>query len=234
MIEDFVDGAALAAAATEAAVSALETGLRIRGSAALAATGGRSPGPVYDALCVVPLDWNRVRVTLTDERWVDPASPDSNEGLVRRRLLRGRAADADFFGLHGHERGPGAAAEHASAVLAGWPPFDMVLLGMGEDGHVASLVPGSPALSLGLDAAAPACIAVPQGEGVFPPQPRLSLTIRPLTTAAQVVILTSGAAKRAVLEQALGGADPSRFPVAAVLQKAASVRILWTAQEAHA
>ncbi|MGZ3346077.1 MAG: 6-phosphogluconolactonase, partial [Caulobacteraceae bacterium] len=81
----------------------------------------------------------------------------------------------------------------------------------------------------GLDPEAPACIAVPAGEGRPPPQARLSLTVRPLTTAGLVVILTSGAAKRGVLEKALEGGDPRELPVRAVLQSARAVRILWTA-----
>lgn len=229
MIETFDDAAALAAAATGAVVAALEAGLRAHGSASLAAAGGRSPGPIYDALSVIPLDWARVHVTLTDERWVDPASEDSNEKLVRDRLLRGRACDARFIGLHGHEATPEAAAAHATAQVAALPALDAVLLGMGEDGHVASLFPGSPALALGLDPKAPACIAIPQGQGRPPAQPRLSLTIRPLTNAAQVLILISGDEKRRVIEQALAGGDPRQFPVCAVLQSAPAVRILWTA-----
>ena len=230
MIETFDDGATLAAAATGAVVAALEAGLRAHGSASLAATGGRSPGPIYDALSVIPLDWARVHVTLTDERWVDPTSPDSNERLVRERLLQGRAADARFIGLHGHDATPEAAAAHATAQVAALPALDAVLLGMGEDGHVASLFPGSPALDLGLDPKAPACIAVPQGQGgSAPAQARLSLTIRPLTNAAQVLILISGDEKRRVMERALAGGDPRQLPVCAVLQAAPAVRILWTA-----
>ena len=229
MIEEFADADGLADAATGAVVSALEAGLRLNGSAGLAATGGRSPGAVYDRLALAPLDWARVRVTLTDERWVDPASPDSNARLVRERLLQHRAADALFHPLH--DRGPSleAAAERASALLHAWPAFDAVMLGMGEDGHIASLFPGSPALDRGLDPAAPACIAVPRGDGRPPAQERLSLTIGRLTRAALVVILTSGSAKRAVLEKALAEGDPRELPVRAVLQSARSVRILWTA-----
>lgn len=229
MIEVFADSAALAAAATGAVIAALEAGLRTHGSASLAATGGRAPGPIYDALSLVPLDWARVHITLTDERWVDPSSEDSNEKLVRERLLRGRAADARFIGLHGHEATPEAAAAAATAQVAALPPLDVVLLGMGEDGHVASLFPGSPALALGLDPKAPACIAVPQGQGRPPAQARLSMSIRPLTTAALVLILISGDKKRRVIEQALAGGDPEEFPVRAVLQSAHAVRILWTA-----
>jgi len=229
MIETFTDAQALAAAATDAVVRALDAGLRNQGSASLAATGGRSPGLIYDALALAPLDWARVRVTLTDERWVDPSSPDSNEGLVRERLLQGRATDAHFLGLRGTAETPAAAAQAVSRAFVGWPALDAVLLGMGEDGHVASLFPGNPALIQGLDPDAPACIAVPQGEGRAPPQPRLSLTIRPLTSARLTLILISGAAKRAVVEQALAVGDPLTFPVAAVLKSAPSTRILWTA-----
>jgi 6-phosphogluconolactonase len=229
MIETFPNARALAEAAAGAVTSALSAGVRRNGSAGLAATGGRSPGAVYDLMALEPLDWAKVRVTLTDERWVEPASPDSNERLVRERLLVHRAADAVFHPLHDREPDPAEAAAHASELLHAWPPFDAVMLGMGEDGHVASLFPGSPALDLGLDPEAPACISVPQGQGRPPPQPRLSLTIRPLTGAGLVVILASGAAKRAVLEQALAGGDPRELPVRAVLQSARDVRILWTA-----
>ena len=228
-IEVFDDMRGLNEAAAGAVVSALETGLRLNGTASLAATGGRSPGPVYDLMALAPLDWRRVRVTLSDERWVDPASPDSNARLVCERLLTHRAAEAVFHPLRGGEPDPETAARHASALFHSWPPLDAVMLGMGEDGHVASLFPGNPALDRGLDPAAPACIAVPAGEGRPPPQARISLTIRGLITARLVVILTSGAAKRAVLDRALEGGDPHELPVRAVLQSAPAVRILWTA-----
>jgi 6-phosphogluconolactonase len=230
MIEVFDDAPALTTAAAEAAIGALERGLRANGSASLAATGGRMPAPVYDALNVVPLDWDRVLVTLTDERWVEPNSPESNERLVREHLLRNRAAAARFIPLHGPDHTPAAAAAHASAQVAALPSLDLVLLGMGEDGHVASLFPNSPALDLGLNPAAPAVIAVPRGEaGAAPTLPRLSLTLRPLSSAAAVLLLISGEAKKAVIERALEGADPRRLPVAAILQSAPSVRIMWTA-----
>jgi 6-phosphogluconolactonase len=229
MLEIFDDARSLNEAAAGAVVSTLETGVRLNGTASLAATGGRSPGPVYDLMALAPLDWTRVRVTLSDERWVDPSSPDSNERLVRERLLKHRAAEAVFHPLRDREPNPEVAAEHASRLFHSWPPLDVVMLGMGEDGHVASLFPGSPALERGLDPTAPACIAVPAGEGRPPPQARLSLTIRGLITAGLVVILTSGQAKRAVLERALEGGDPHELPVRAVLQSARAVRILWTA-----
>jgi 6-phosphogluconolactonase len=228
-IEAFDDLGSLNEAAAGAVAAALETGVRLNGTASLAATGGRSPGPVYDLMALAPLEWSKVRITLSDERWVDPASPDSNERLVRERLLQHRAAEAVFHPLRNGEPDPETAARHASRLFHSWPPLDVVMLGMGEDGHVSSLFPGSPALDLGLDPAAPACIPVPAGEGRPPAQARLSLTIRGLVTAGLVVILTSGKAKRAVLERALAGGDPHELPVRAVLQSTRAVRILWTA-----
>jgi 6-phosphogluconolactonase len=228
-IEVFDDSRSLAEAAAGAVVSALETGVRLNGTASLAATGGRSPGPVYDLMALAPLDWRRVRITLSDERWVDESSPESNARLVRERLLKHRAAEAVFHPLRDGEPDPETAARHASTLFNSWPPLDAAMLGMGEDGHVASLFPGSPVLDVGLDPTAPACIAVPVGEGRPPPQARLSLTIHPLINAGLVVILASGSAKRAVLERALQGGDPRELPVRAVLQSARAVRILWTA-----
>jgi 6-phosphogluconolactonase len=228
-IEVFDDPNILAEVAAGTVVSALETGVRLNGTASLAATGGRSPGPVYDLMALAPMEWAKVRVTLTDERWVDETSPDSNARLVREHLLKHRAAEAMFHPLRDGEPDPATAARHASSLFHAWPPLDVAMLGMGEDGHVASLFPDSPVLGLGLDPAAPACIAVPAGDGRPPAQARLSLTIHPLINAGLVVILTSGAVKRAVLERALEGGDPRELPVRAVLQSARAVRILWTA-----
>jgi 6-phosphogluconolactonase len=100
---------------------------------------------------------------------------------------------------------------------------------MGEDGHIASLFPGNPALAAGLDRAAPACIAVPQGEGIPPAQPRLSLSLARLVSSRLVIIVAGGAEKRRVLERALDDSDSTPFPVRALLKAAPTRRILWTA-----
>ena len=165
MIETFQDPAAMAAMTAAAIADRLAYRLRLQGKASLCVTGGRSPGPVYDILSNAALDWARVDITLSDERFVDTGSADSNERLVRERLLTGRAARANFLGLRGTAETPEAAAAEASAALSGWLPFEVTLLGMGEDGHFASLFPKSTALAAGLDRAAPPCIAVPEGGG---------------------------------------------------------------------
>lgn len=229
MIERFDDRAALADAAAKAITVALNEAIQIRGRALFIATGGRTPGAVYDRLEAAPLEWSKVVVSLTDERWVGSGDPESNEGLIRDRLLQGPAAAARFLSLKGDAPTPEIAASEASARLALLDPADALLLGMGEDGHIASLFPHNPALKLGLDPGAPPCIAVPRGERHPPPQARLSLSARWLSTAQCTILLIMGAEKLAVVEQALAGSDTHEFPVRAILQQSPRVRILWSA-----
>jgi 6-phosphogluconolactonase len=229
MIETFSDAASAAAFAAETIVNALTYRLRLRADASIVVTGGHTPGPVYDALSQSGLDWSKVRITLSDERFVDITSPDSNERLVRERLLKDGPARANFLGLRGTAVTPEAAAAEASAALADWPVLDVVLLGMGDDGHIASLFPGNPALAAGLDRESPPCIAVPRGEGRAPSMPRLSLTLPRLVSSRLVIILASGAEKRRVLERAQDGGDAGELPVRALMNAAPSLRIFWSA-----
>jgi 6-phosphogluconolactonase len=196
----------------------LRQGLAERGRASLVATGGRSPGPVYDRLReAADLDWARVVVTLSDERCVGEADPASNAGLVRRRLMQGRAAHARLLPLW---------PEPQSAALDVLSPFDAVMLGMGEDGHIASLLPGDPALADGLDLASPRRVArVPEGLGK-PPLARITLTLAVLTAARAVFLLIAGEAKREVIARAQRSEG---LPVRALIaQTRVPVRILWS------
>ncbi len=229
MIEIFPDARSQAAAAASAIHDRLTYRLRLKGEASLVVTGGRSPGEAYDMLSGAPLDWAKIDVTLSDERFVDTDSPDSNERLVRERLLQCRAARARFTGLRGAAATPQQAAADAAAALSGWGPFEVVMLGMGEDGHIASLFPGSPDLAKGMARTSPPCLAIAQGEGAPPEQPRLSLSLPRLASSRLVIILASGSKKRRVLEQAEEGGDPMTLPLRGILQSAPSVRILWTA-----
>jgi 6-phosphogluconolactonase len=216
MLETYPSADALADAAAQGVAAALGQGLATRGWASLVATGGRSPGPLYDRLSEARLDWGRVTVTLSDERCVDPDAPEANIRLVRERLLHGQAAEAKVLPLW-----PAPDADDLAALV----PFDAVLLGMGEDGHVASLIPGSPALAEGM-AAPPGklTLAVPAGAGK-PPLARISLTLRALLDARAIFLLIAGEAKRQVIARAQAGED---LPVRALLaQDKVPVRVLW-------
>ena len=204
-IETYPTREALFDAAAHALIDVLTAALAAKGSASLALAGGSTPAPVYRRLAQADLDWPKVTVILTDERKVAPDHPDSNARMLRQTLLTGPAAEAAFAPL-------------TEPAVAGLTPFDGVLLGMGEDGHFASLFPGNRALAAGLSGDA-LVVDVPAGEPA-PPQPRSSLTLKALTGAASPLLLVTGAAKRAVLEAADG------LPVAALID-AVHPRILW-------
>ena len=214
----YPDSAALTAALTAQIVSALEDGLRSRGRASLTVSGGRSPTALFDALCNTALDWQHVWVTLTDERWVDASSADSNEQLVRAHLLRNAAARANFVGMKSAAATPGAAAAAAWAAIAALPrPFDYLLLGMGDDGHTASLFPGSPGIDAALDALQPpACVGM-----VAPvaPQQRMSLNLSALLAARRIGLLIVGAAKWATYQRAASDGPVAEMPVRALLRQ---------------
>src|SRR5262249_22289267 len=125
--------------------------IKKRRKASLALAGGTTPGPLYDALSNIPINWEKVSVTLTDERWVHPQDPASNEFLVRDQLLRRRAAVATFVPFKtNHAKASGGAATTEKRI-APIMPFDIVLLGMGPDGHIASLIPGAEGYAAATD-----------------------------------------------------------------------------------
>jgi 6-phosphogluconolactonase len=216
MLETYASSSALAQACADAVERQLAEGLAARGRASLVATGGRSPGPVYDRLCNAPLDWAHVAVTLSDERQVDADSPDSNARLLRERLFRGAGAEARFLPL----------TDYAEPALRKLMPFDAVMLGMGEDGHIASLIPGSPVLAQAMDPDGQALIAEsPLGFG-SPPVARITLTLAALLKSRAIFLLIAGEAKRQVIARAEAG---EVLPVRAILsQGRVPVRVLWT------
>ena len=219
MIETYASTDAWAEAAASAIEHQLREGLEDRSRASLVATGGRSPGPVYDRLRHADLDWTHVAVTLSDERQVDADSPSSNGRLLRERLFVGAAAKAQFLPL----------TDYAEGVLRKLMPFDAVMLGMGEDGHIASLIPGSPVMAHAMDADGLALTAEsPQGFG-SPPVARITLTLAALLHSRAIFLLIAGEAKRQVIEQAaLGAQAGDDMPVRAILnQDRVPVRIFW-------
>lgn len=223
MLETFANPTLLAQAAAAAVQAALSAAIAERGAAVLVATGGRSPAPVYDLLAQAPLDWGSVTVTLSDDRFVAPTSPESNERLVRDRLLVAKAASARFTPLSFDVANVKEAALRAEPEVKALAPYDVMLLGMGEDGHVASLIPGSPVMDEGMDPAGERfCLGVPAGVG-SPPVARVTMTMPALLQARLTLVLISGETKREIIETGGG------LPVHALLEQAkAPVRVLWT------
>jgi 6-phosphogluconolactonase len=189
----------------------LRAAVAARGRAVLAVSGGRTPRQVFERLRQLDVDWPRVTVTLTDERWIPADHPESNEGLARAHLLQGPAAAAAFIPLYGGEASPEAgkaACEARLVALAG--PFDAIYLGLGGDGHVASLFPGDPAL----DVRDRLCAAVP---GTATRQPRMTLTASAILDARRVCLLFSGADKYAVYAEARVPGPLTQIPLRMLL-----------------
>lgn len=215
MLQVCSDADSLADIAAKVIGKALSDAIAADGTASLVTTGGRSPGPIYDRLSVAGLDWSGISVTLSDDRCVSEDHPDSNAGLVRSRLLRGTAAQVRFLPLWPV---PDAAA------LQALMPFDVVMLGMGEDGHIASLIPGDPGLEEALTTA-DLLRTVPAGLG-NPPLARITLTLSALLNARAIFLLIAGEAKREVIERVLAGED---LPVGRLIAQADNrLRIFWT------
>lgn len=228
----FPDTATMSAALADRVAAMLRHTLGCRGAASLVVSGGRSPAAFLRALGQRKLDWSRVTVTLADERWVPPGHPDSNAGMVKVNLLQGPAAAASFVPLYGGEEDPAAGVASCTERLRGVPrPFDVVVLGMGEDGHFASLFPGVAGLENLLAASAPASASArastsaPALAASVPPgaaHARMTLTLPALLDARNVLLQINGARKRAVIEEAAVHGDPLRQPVAALLQQTAT------------
>ena len=195
----------------------LQAGLSERQSASFVVPGGTTPGPIFDNLAQRKLDWSHVSVTLTDERWVPVGSPDSNEALVRKHLLVGGAQAARLIGLHTDADRPSAGVPEVAARLQTVPlPFDAVLLGMGGDGHFASLFPTLPTLSEGLAMGSKA-LCLPSDQ-LINGQPRIALTLALLLQSRVLLLAIKGRDKLQILEQAKT-TPPAKLPIAAVLQQ---------------
>lgn len=190
--------------------------LRREGRASLCVPGGTSPGPIFDNLSGVTLDWANVSVFLNDERWVDEDSPRSNTRLVKERLLRGRAADAQFVPIHTPAETPEQVIDSLIAGITPHLPISVLLLGMGEDMHTASLFPGADHLGTALAGDAPVLMAL-RAEAAG--EPRITLTAPVLAGAMNIHVLITGAAKREAIERA-AKLPPEQAPIRAVLDNA--------------
>ena len=190
--------------------------LRREGKATLSVPGGTTPGPIFDTLSGVDLDWANVAVVLNDERWVPESSERSNTRLLRERLLRGRAAQARLVPLYAPAEQPEEMLEALEDGLRPHLPISVLLLGMGADMHTASLFPGADRLQEALSASAPLLLPM-RAEAAG--EPRITLTAPVLRGAFNIHVLITGAEKRAALERAMT-LTPMEAPVRAVLDNA--------------
>ena len=210
----------------------LAAAIELRGGAVLCVSGGKSPIALFEALRVQPIDWSRVRVTLTDERCVTCTHPDSNASLVRQHLLQDRASAAQFVPLvaEAHEPlpSPDVLARAASLALQAAGRVDVLVLGMGADGHTASLFPQAPNLVEALDPNNPeACVAIELPEPpAHAPYARVTQTLAQILLARHIVLPLSGADKLATLRRAQLGIS-HQYPISHLLHQTQTPVALW-------
>jgi 6-phosphogluconolactonase len=217
------DAKHLAQDLADAVATTLRAAIDSHGVATLVVSGGRSPVAFFECLAKQELPWAQVVISLADERWVPVALHDSNEGLVRRHLLRGPAAAARFIGLYQAAGSLEEAALQAHQALAELPPIDVLVLGMGDDGHTASLFPDSPNLHEALQADCPRRCLPMLAPGV--PHQRLSMTLPLLTSARLPLLALQGQGKLETLAAALDPGEVASMPVRALLHS--PLEIYW-------
>lgn len=217
---------------SEQIAARLTAGVARNGRAGFVASGGTTPGALYDLLARREASWKSVSITLSDERWIDPSSTRSNEYLVRARLLTANAAAAQFVPFKTtHLHAPDAEDAVSAAVDGILRPFDVVLLGMGTDGHTASLIPGAQGLARAMDRCESALVRAVDPPDLTAMGERMTLTLRAILDARWIVLLIRGEAKLAAYKRALAGRDILDAPVRGVLQQSnVPVSIFWSAE----
>ena len=225
--QGFDGGDAWAAAVAGDVATWLRDAIGADGAASLLVSGGTSPVPVFDALSRADLDWSRVAVGLVDERRVPPGDPGANGRLVREHLLRGSAAAAAFQPLARADDDAARAVADANAWFPARPT--VVLLGMGDDGHTASLFPGMAGLDAAFAAPGPYVAVDAAGcPGAQAWPRRITLVPAALAHAAHPALLIRGERKRDLLQRALADGDARRWPVLAAMHAAATpVAVYW-------
>lgn len=212
-------------AAADAIAKLVGARLDAQSGASLVVSGGTTPARCFEALAAMSLDWHRTHIVLSDERWVPPDDEASNERLVRDALLRNSALPAKLLPVFSMTESIEARCDEIDQLIRVRPfPFACVLLGMGGDGHFASLFPDADNLDEGLDVDGERlCIPVSTAAS---PHPRVSLTLAALARSDAIVLLMFGDDKREVYEQAKQ--KGSKLPVAHLLkQKKAPVHVYW-------
>ena len=226
-LHEFSDASALATALAGAVAAQLTTAISERDAASIAVSGGSTPKRFFEALSTRDLDWSKVTVTLVDERFVPADNPRSNHLLVATHLLKDKAAAAKFLPLYHDCSSVNQAAAVATKETAGiGKPFDVVILGMGADGHTASFFPHGNNLASALDLSGPRGVLTMEAEGAG--EERLTFSFASLSDARLLVLHIEGQSKKDVLEKATTGSDETEMPIRAVLNRAKSpVEIYW-------
>ncbi len=217
ILKEFTDRQSLVNELADEIASMLAKGVEEKGRASLAVSGGSTPVDLFEHLSGMDIPWDRVFVFLVDERWVEPVDPDSNEKLVRDHLLKNKAAAATFIGMKNSAPTAGEGEKECEERLSKIPlPFDVLILGMGGDGHTASLFPGAEKLQAATDMdSGRTCMALAP---LTAPHERMSLTLPIILSARKIFLHIVGQQKKNVLDKALGDGPAEDMPIRFVLR----------------
>lgn len=197
-------------------VEKLSVGIAQDGRASLLVSGGNTPKPLFEALKDAELDWSKVDIALVDDRWVPLTDPASNESMVKEHLLINKAADANFVGMKTTHTDAFDAVEDVTANLSKIKtPFDIVILGMGEDGHTASIFPCCLQLDDGLTTEKPILATQP----TTAPHQRMTFSRTALMNSKQLYLHLVGESKEAVLNRVGSETDVRKAPISAFLNQ---------------
>lgn len=226
-LHEFPDAETLADALAIDVAAQLTAAIAVRGSAAIAVSGGSTPKQFFEVLSEQDINWERVTITLVDERFVPADNERSNHRLVATHLLKDKAEAATFVPLYQQASSVEEAAKIATEKTASFgKPFDVVILGMGGDGHTASFFPNGNNLAKAIDPEGPRGVLTMQADGAG--EDRLTLSFTSLADARLLVLHIEGDAKMIVLEKAENGDDEMEMPIRAVLNRAPSpLEIYW-------
>lgn len=216
---EFVTLSEASLALAEAVAEQLCDAIRARGQALIAVPGGSTPRRFLEALALQAVDWRSIIVMPTDERRVRPDDPQSNERMIRTCFGPVGSGTSAYVSLHDEAADPERAATRLSDELARMPPLDVLVSGMGEDGHIASLFPGDANWGM---ARAETHVVAGYPDGLVP---RLSLSPSRLRAARWTALLVAGKAKQDVLKAVLEGTRD--LPVALLLDNVSPARIFW-------
>lgn len=212
--------------------SRLTRGVEKQGRASFVVPGGTTPAPMFAKLSKMSLDWHNILVAPSDERWLEVTHEQSNQRLIETNLLLNHAAKARLMPLKNEAETPTLGEQIAEQNISELEqPFDVCLLGMGNDGHFASLFPGTSQLAEALDPeSSKKCIGIDAtgcsvaGEYTQ----RMSLTLSAILNSKLIVVLITGDEKLKVIEQAKQRLSPFDKPISALLhQNNTPVEIYW-------
>ena len=199
-------------------IDQLQEAIDTRGKASLLVSGGSTPIPLFKKLSEISFAWDRVRVGLCDERWIASSDENSNENLVKTYLLQGEASKATFIGMYNEALDlHGAEKWCTQKIKETLFPFDVLVLGMGNDAHTASLFPDNIKLEKAFDLDnKELCIAI---EPTTAPYKRMSLTRSAILSANHIYLYFEGEEKLAVYGDVITGDDMYKMPIRSILNQ---------------